>query len=90
MFRVGGLLALLAVLVVLIDPVWCADGCTDAKDHAQSDAGAPCAICQRSVMPVALVIVPVRTVEATAAAAAPTPSLPVGWHPRIERPPRLA
>ena len=90
MFRVGSLLALLAVLVVLADPIWCADGCTDAQNLAHSDAGAPCAVCQRSVTLVASVFVPVRTVEATEASVPPPLSLPVGWHPSVERPPRLA
>lgn len=90
MIRIGGLLALLAVLVVLVDPAWCADGCTDTAGLAPSEAGAPCAICQRSITPVASIAVPVRVVEVPAFPTQQVVPLPSGWHPRLERPPRLS
>jgi hypothetical protein len=90
-FGLAARLALLAMLMIVVDPLWCADGCTNAPAAAQAAPAAPCAACQRSIPPAANVVpVPSANRAVIVMIAKPTSPLADAWEPTVDHPPRFA
>jgi hypothetical protein len=89
--RLAARLALLATLMIVVDSLWCADGCTDDPAAAQAAQAAPCAVCQRSIPPASDVVpVPSATRVVIVTMANATAPLPDAWEPTLDHPPRFA
>lgn len=90
MLRIASCAALVAVLMLVIDPFWCEDGCTDRPaNHA--GVVTDCTACQRSVPPASTVAPVVAASASVARAVEPfVAHFPESWYPDLEHPPRLA
>lgn len=89
--RITGIIALVAMLMVVIDPLWCPDGCTDESASTHATDSASCSVCQRS-LPTASAAVSTLEIQPASIVTVEysTMTPPDAWCPRIDRPPRRA
>lgn len=79
---------LAALIVILVDPIQCADGCSDEIGGPGPAAPTCCALCQRSVEPEPRILSSVQPLMRSHVYALAPVAISLGWRPVIEHPPR--
>lgn len=84
----GQLPVLAALIVMLVDPIQCADGCADEIGAPGPAVPICCALCQRSVEPEPQVESSAQPLTRADVQVLAPVAISLGWRPVIDHPPR--